>query len=165
MAANDTGSATGSGAVQVTRGALSGNGSIGGDVTIGGGSGSAALAPGAPGQKWATLTIQSPLTFQTRGTYSYNLRANRDNSRADKVIANGVTITDGATLTVDGHIDGRLRDRTNFTVISNTAKTPIAGTFAKLSELDIIRIQDTNLQVSYKGGDGNDLTLTVVKER
>ena len=148
--------------MQVTGGTLGGDGSIGGAVTIGGGSGSAALAPGAHSQQEATLAIQGSLTFQTGGTYLYSFNANRNNSRADEVIANSVTIAGGATLTVDGKIGGRLREGTIFTVISNTAATPIAGTFANLPDGSVITIKGNNLQASYEGGDGNDLTLTVV---
>jgi len=102
IAANSTGSATGSGAVQVTGGTLGGNGSIGGAVTINGGNGGGALAPGAHPRNEATLTIQSSLTFQTGGTYLYTFKATGNNSEADEVIANGVTIAGGATLAVDG---------------------------------------------------------------
>jgi autotransporter-associated beta strand protein len=162
IAENSIGSATGSGPVQVTGGTLSGDGSIGGAVTIGGGSGPAALAPRVHPGKEATLTIQSSLTFQTGGTYLYNFKANRNNSKADEVIANGVTITGSATLTVDGKVDGRLRVGTTLILISNTAATPIAGTFANLPDGSILTIDGTHFQASYEGGDGNDLTLTVV---
>ena len=163
IAANSTGSATGSGAVQVTGGTLGGNGSIGGSVTIGGGSGSAALAPGAHPRNEATLAIQGTLTFQIGGTYLYTFKATGNNSEADEVIANGVTIAAGATLTVSGKTGVRLRVGTTFTVISNTAATPISGTFANLPDGSIITIRGNNLQASYEGGDGNDLTLTVVR--
>jgi hypothetical protein len=49
------------------------------------------------------------------------------------------------------------------TVISNTSATPIAGTFANLPDGGIITIDGNNFQASYEGGDGNDLTLTVVQ--
>ena len=162
VAANSTGSATGSGPVQVTGGKLSGTGSIAGDVTIGGGGHRATLAPGGLLRNEATLDIQSTLTFQTGGTYLYTFEASRNNSRANDVIANGVTITGGATLTVGGIILGRLPVGTTFTVISNTAATPISGTFANLPDGSIVRIFGNNLRASYEGGDGNDLTLTVV---
>ncbi len=162
IAANDIGSATGSGAVQVTGGTLGGNGSIGGPVTIGGGSGGGALAPGAHPRNEETLTIQGSLTFQTGGTYLYTFKATGNNSEADEVIANGVTIAGSATLAVDGKTGVRLRVGTTFTVISNTAATPIAGTFANLPDGSIITVRGNNFQASYEGGDGNDLTLTVV---
>ena len=49
-----------------------------------------------------------------------------------------------------------------FTVINNTAATPISGTFHNLRDGQIIAVNGSNLQASYTGGDGNDLTLTVV---
>ena len=159
IAANSTGSATGSGAVQVTGGTLGGVGSIDGAVTIGGGG---ALAPGAPPENEASLAIQSTLTFQSGGTYLYTFKANRNNSKADEVIANGVTIADGATLTVLGKVQGRLIVGTIFTLISNTSAIPIAGTFANLPDGSIVTIGGTHFQANYEGGDGNDLTLTVV---
>ena len=163
IAANSTGSATGSGPVQVTRGALGGNGSIAGDVTIGGGRGPAVLTPAALPGNHPTLTIESSLTFQTGGSYLYTFEASRNNSRADEVIANGVTITGGATLNVLGIILGRLPVGTTFTVINNTAATPIAGTFVNLHDGSIVTIFGNHLQVSYEGGDGNDLTFTAVR--
>ena len=162
IAANSAGSATGSGAVQVTGGTLGGTGSIGGGVTIGGGSSRAALAPGARPGNEAALAIQSTLTFQTGGTYFYTFKASRNNSKSDEVIANGVTIAGSATLTVRGKVHGRLREGTTFIVISNIAATPITGTFANLPDGSIITIGVNHLQASYEGGDGNDLTLTVV---
>jgi autotransporter-associated beta strand protein len=163
IVANNTGSATGNGPVQVTRGALGGNGSIDGDVTIGGGRGAAVLSPGALPGNHPTLTIRSTLTFQTGGSYLYTFEATRNNSRADEVIADGVSITGGATLNIVGIILGRLPLGTTFTVINNTAATPIAGTFANLHDGSIVTIFGNHLQASYEGGDGNDLTLTVVR--
>jgi hypothetical protein len=163
IVANDTGSATGSGSVQVTRGALGGNGSIAGDVMIGGGRGPAVLTPAALPGNHPTLTIESSLTFQTGGSYFYTFEATRNQSRADEVIANGATITGGATLNVVGIILGQLRVGTTFTVINNTAATPIAGTFANVPDGSIVRVFGAKLQASYEGGDGNDLTLTVVR--
>ena len=48
------------------------------------------------------------------------------------------------------------------TVIKNTAATPISGTFANLPDGATITSGNNTFQVSYEGGDGNDLTLTVV---
>ena len=46
-------------------------------------------------------------------------------------------------------------------VISNTSANPISGTFNNLADGGIVNVNG-NLQASYEGGDGNDLTLTVV---
>jgi hypothetical protein len=47
-------------------------------------------------------------------------------------------------------------------VINNTSGSPIDGTFSNLPEGSIFGSNGTNFKVSYKGGTGNDLTLTVV---
>jgi len=62
------------------------------------------------------------------------------------VIANGVTINSGATIALSGTAQGQLTQGMVMTLIKNTAATPVNG---------------NNLQASYEGGDGNDLTLTV----
>jgi hypothetical protein len=48
------------------------------------------------------------------------------------------------------------------TAISNTATSSINGTFANLADGSTVIVGVNKLQVSYSGGDGNDLTLTVV---
>jgi N-acetylneuraminic acid mutarotase len=51
---------------------------------------------------------------------------------------------------------------TVFTAINNTSATPIDGTFSNLADGSIITLGQNSYQISYSGGDGNDLTLTVV---
>jgi hypothetical protein len=47
-------------------------------------------------------------------------------------------------------------------LISNTSADPISGTFSNLADSEIVTVNGNNLQADYQGGDGNDLTLTVV---
>ncbi len=163
VVANATGSATGTGAVSVTVGTLGGSGVIAGSVTIGTGSGSGAfLAPAHGGNKQLTLTIQGSLTFNSDATYTYTFKAKRNRSKIDKVIANGVTINSGATINLSGQTQGPLTEGLVLTLIKNTAATAIAGTFSNLPDGGIVNVNGNNLQASYSGGDGNDLTLTVV---
>lgn len=158
---NNTGSATGSGAVLVAGGVLSGKGIISGAVTIGTGSGAGAfLAPGKGGSKPTTLTVQSTLTFNSDGSYICQL--NTSKGRSDQVIANGVTIDSGAMFTLTVVANKKLSAGKVFTLINNTAATPISGTFANLADGSTVTIGPNKFQVSYSGGDGNDLTLTVV---
>jgi hypothetical protein len=51
---------------------------------------------------------------------------------------------------------------TVFTVISNTGASPISGTFSNLADGGTITVGSNTFQANYEGGDGNDLTLTVV---
>jgi autotransporter-associated beta strand protein len=158
---NRSGSGTGSGAVQVNAGILAGRGTIAGAVIVGTGSGAgAALAPGRRGAKPDTLTILSALTFQLDSTYKFELKSST--TAADKVVANGVTIIDGAILSFTDLGSGVLPTGTVFTTVDNTAATPIAGTFANLPDGSTITIGSNTFRANYEGGDGNDLTLTVV---
>ncbi len=154
-----TGSATGTGNVQVNGGTFGGSGNVSGAVTIGNGtSGKAILAPGVKGP--GTLTIAKGLTFKSNGNYNFELGL-APRPKADQVAANGVTITSGAKFNLKSKGTATLASATSFTVISNTSANPISGTFSNLADGSTIIAGNNTLRVSYSGGDGNDLTLTV----
>jgi autotransporter-associated beta strand protein len=160
--AKKTGSATGAGAVNVTSGTLRGKGIIAGATTIGTGSGAGAfLAPALGSNKQSTLTIQSAITSTSDATYTCTFKAKKNKAKTDKVLANGVTIN-GAILNLLGQTQGSLKRGLRLTLISNTSTNPISGTFSNLPDGGIVTINGNNFQASYEGGDGNDLTLTVV---
>ncbi len=94
-------------------------------------------------------------------TYSYTFKAKQNKSRTDLVVANGVTLN-GATIDLSGQIQGSLRPGLTLTVLSNASASPINGTFSNLPNGGIVNVNGNNFQASYTGGDGNDLTLTVV---
>jgi len=161
LVSNRNGSGTGTGAVQVDAGTLGGRGLISGAVTIGTGTGAGAfLEPSVDASRPAILTIQSALTFKADGIYSYKLITKR--ARADEVIANGVTIESGAQFNFTPVANKPLTAGTVFTAITNTSANPITGTFANVPDGSTFTVGRNNYQVSYSGGDGNDLTLTVV---
>jgi hypothetical protein len=162
IVSNSIGSGTGTGPVTMTGGTLGGKGTISGAVTVGTGSGSGAfLAPAFGGNKQVTLTLRSSLTLQADATYTYTFKARANQTRTDLVRANGVTIN-GATVALQGTTQGTLTPGTELTLIRNTSPNPIVGTFSNLANGAITTINGNNLQASYSGGDGNDLTLTVV---
>jgi autotransporter-associated beta strand protein len=159
---NLSGSATGSGSVQVNAGILGGSGTVSGAVTVGTGSGAGAfLAPAARTNKKTTFTTQSAINFKTDATYTYTFKAKKKKARTDKVVANGVTIS-GGRFAFQGTAQGTLKQGLVFTVINNTAATPIAGTFSNLADGSMLTVGSNTFQANYEGGDGNDLTLTVV---
>ena len=161
LVSNLSGSGTGRGAVGVNAGTLGGSGIIAGTVTVGTNTGvQAFLAPSEGAATPATLTIQSALTLNDDSTYNYAL--DTETVQADKVIANGVTIDNGAMFSFRPSGNNALTIGQVLTVINNTAATAITGMFNNLSEGDILTVNGNNLQASYTGGDGNDLTLTVV---
>jgi hypothetical protein len=99
------------------------------------------------------------LTFQLDSTYKFELKSST--TAADKVVANGVTIN-SALFSFTDLGSAMLPTGTVFTLIDNTATIPIAGEFANLADGSIFTANGNNFQASYSGGDGNDLTLTVV---
>jgi autotransporter-associated beta strand protein len=155
---NTTGSGTGTGGVTVNGGTLGGSGIIAGAVTV---SGPAFLAPAFGTNKQFTLTMQSNLTLQTGSTYTYSFKARNSQLRTDLVQANGITIN-GATIRFKAKTQGTLAFGTVLTVLSNASANPINGTFSNLADGAIVAIDGNNFQANYGGGDGNDLTLTVV---
>src|SRR2546423_1484573 len=157
---NTTGSGTGPGPVQVNAGTLSGGGTIAGSVTIGTGAGSVAVLGVGTKTIAKTLTILSPLSFDSDAIYRCGL--NTDTATADQVVVNGVTINEGARFSLRSVGGGNLLDGTVFAVISNTSATPISGDFNNLADGGTITIGNNTFQADYQGGDGNDLTLTVV---
>ncbi len=159
VVSNTTGSGTGTGAVQVNAGTLGGSGIISGAMTVNSG---AFLAPAHGTKAQSTLTIQSALTFNSGSTYTYTFKAKGKQAKTDKVIANGVTINSGANVTIQGTTKASLKAGTAYTLISNTSANAISGTFSNLADGAIVNVNGNNLQASYEGGDGNDLTLTVV---
>jgi autotransporter-associated beta strand protein len=160
VVSNKSGSGTGTGPVQVNKGTLRGRGTIAGPVTLGTGSGSGAvLSPGEGRTRPRTLTIQSTLTFNADATYNFGL--NSKTGIAGKVVANGVTIVSGAQFSFAEFGNSVLSHGTVFTAIDNTAGAPITGTFSNLPDGSTVVGGSNTYQVSYEGGNGNDLTLTV----
>jgi autotransporter-associated beta strand protein len=157
---NTTGSGTGSGPVDVQAGSLGGSGIIAGAVTLGTGSGrGAVLSPGSK-KSLGTLTLQSSITFENDATYDFALNSSRVVN--DEVIANGVTIAHDAQFSFVDNGNVALSPGTEFMAIDNRASTPISGAFSNLADGSAITVGPNTYQVGYSGGDGNDLTLTVV---
>jgi autotransporter-associated beta strand protein len=161
VVSNTSGSGTGTGAVNVNAGTLGGKGIIVGAVTIGTGSGvGASLAPGAASNQGGKLTLKKTLTFKSDSTYTY--KVNTSNGRADLVRAKGIRIESGAQFAFQPKGNHALTLGAVFTVLNNVSPTPISGTFVNLPDNSIFTVGRNNYHVSYEGGDGNDLTLTLV---
>jgi len=159
LAQTKNASATGTGPVQVNSGTLGGRGKISGAVTIGSGTGTGAfLAPGVIGA--AGLTTQGSLAFNADGIYTCEVDTSR--AKADKITAQGVTINSGALFSFVALDNQMLAQGTVFTVINNRSPNPITGTFSNLADGSTFTVGSNTFQANYEGGNGNDLTLTVV---
>ena len=111
--------------------------------------------------KQKLLVIQSALTLKSDASYTCTFKGIENGVRNDEVIANGVTIT-GSAFSLQTTTQAALPLGTQLLVLSNTAATPIAGTFNNLGDGATITVGNNTFQANYEGGDGNDLTLTVV---
>ena len=160
LASNTTGSATGSGPVQVDAGTFGGVGTVNGPVTIGNGTPGAFLAPGTHGPD--TLTLAGTLLLKTGSGYKCELALTAQ-PKADQVVANGVTIESGVRFAPRSKGTRRLPFGTSLTLISNTGANPISGTFNNLVDGSTFIAGNNTFQANYEGGDGNDLTLTVIQ--
>jgi hypothetical protein len=146
--------------VRALSGLLGGSGVIAGAVVVGAGNGPGViLGPGENGVTPGTLTIQKRLTLKADATYRVAL--NSSTPAADQVTAKGVTIR-GAQIVFKDFASGVLLPGTVFTVINNTAATPITGIFSNLADGSSVTVGSNTFRADYQGGDGNDLTLTVV---
>ena len=155
---NTRGSGTGSGPVTAVSSTLGGTGIISGAVTIGSNSGPGAfLTPGNGGI--GTLTIRRTVKLNKNATYNCELDSNT--ATADKISAKGVNIARAAHIVLSDIGTGVLASGTVFTIIDNTATTPINGTFSNLADGSTLTVGSNTYLVSYEGGTGNDLTLTV----
>jgi autotransporter-associated beta strand protein len=156
---NTNKSATGTGPVRVLSGALGGTGVISGPVIIGSntaGNG-AFLTPGQSFGNPGTLTLLDRLTFNADGFFNVGLATDL---AVGEAVANGVKIKNGATFAFFNNQGVAVPAGTILTLIDNTSARPIAGEFDNLPDGLVFTDHGNTFQVSYSGGDGNDLTIT-----
>ncbi len=155
------GSATGSGTVIAYAGTLKGAGTIDGAVVIGGDNSDddpAYLEPGLNGPR--NLKIQKRLRFKSDGVYNWELQT--ATRKASSVRARDVVIDAGAQFVCLARGTEPLPIGSMFRVMDVDSDAPISGTFANLPDGGTITVGNNTFQANYEGGDGDDLTLTVV---
>lgn len=121
----------------------------------------------SPGNSPGKIIVLERLYFGETGVYIAEL-LNKDTH--DKVIAgknfdaqyggNAVEIKEGATLKLSYLPNGIFKKGDVLTIIDNQSKTPVKGIFKDLPEGAEVRVGSATFMISYKGGDGNDVTLT-----
>lgn len=142
------------GAVSIQAGVLGGNGRVAAPVTSAG-----RLSPGnSPG----LLTIDGE--YVGTGTYLVEMAGTMPGSGYDQLTVNGaVTLSGDLQIAL---IDGfKAKAFDSFTIIENDGTDLVSGTFTGLAEgarltVAVAGVSDEAFQISYTGGDGNDVTLT-----
>jgi autotransporter-associated beta strand protein len=158
LANNTSGSATGPASVTVESGsALGGDGSIAGAVTVENG-GSAGAGDAAAGD----LATTSGATLDASSTLTVELNGATAGTEYDQLVVTGT-----ATITDSNLSASRLTSfvpavGTEFVIVDNDLADAIVGTFSGLVESASTTIGGIEFSISYIGGDGNDVVLTVV---
>jgi methionine-rich copper-binding protein CopC len=148
----------GSSAIAVTNGAtLGGHGTVGA-VTLASG---ATLSPGAsPGVlSTGSLTLAAGATFKVE-------IAGAGAGQFDQVSVTGTVNLAGATLAASllGGFNPDTSSMTGYTIIANDGADAVTGTFAGLAEGALVMVGTSQFEISYHGGDGNDVVLTAVND-
>lgn len=142
------------GATNVYRGGtLRGTGTVGNlDIGLGG-----RLAPGnSPGCLNSGNTIIS-------GIFDAELGGTTACSGYDQLVVTGAVDVTGATLNTSRYNNFEPALNDVFTIISNDGGDAITGTFSGLAEGGTFTLNGYTFRISYIGGDGNDVTLTVTQ--
>ena len=125
-------------------------------------SGSLLLQPGAGhairprntnSDVWANpITLAGALGLQINGANA--------NSQYDQLSGYGIIDLNGQPLLLSGSYLAPLDDV--FTIVNNEANQPLQGTFHDLPEGETLEFNGRLMQITYVGGDGNDIVLTRV---
>ena len=131
---------------------------VGVTVTAGGN-----LAPGNGGNNTAVITVNA-LTLQPASNFRIDINGTSPGTGYDRLVVtasgnnrfvitnSNLVVTVGTTLSVGQ----------TFLIAQRTSGGPVTGEFAQGS--NVVGSDGTMFSVSYTGGDGNDIVLTVVPE-
>ena len=122
----------------------------------------ATLAAGSSADAAGALTINGGLYLAGGSTLEAQINGAASGTGYDTVVVKGTVNLSSATLavTVGGGytpVNGAVH-----TLIDNQGLGAIAGTFTGIAQGAVITVSGVRMQVSYVGGDGNDLTLTAL---
>jgi len=159
LISNGSGSATGTGAVNVTdTGILGGTGRSTGVLTVSSG---ATIAPGMENSGATGILTVGALDLQLGSHLAIDLNSTLGTGY-DQLIVNG-------TVQLGGNLDISLNftptGPTDFTILSNDGTADaILGTFNGWAEGSSKLVSGQMFSITYAGGDGNDIVLSVVPE-
>ncbi len=131
---------------------LTGSGTITGNV-----SGAGIVAPGDSTQ---TLTIAGNVTQSATTDLNLEVGGASPGTQFDRLVVSGI-VTLGGNLNlslISGFVPSQYE---SFRIIDNTGGSAVVGTFNGYAEGALIPVAGTQFQISYVGGTGNDVVLTV----
>jgi hypothetical protein len=102
----------------------------------------------------------STTTFGSDSQYQATINGTTvDTLYSQANITGGVNLGSATLVLAGGYVP---LNGDTFTIVQNDATDAITGTFADLPEGSLVSFNTVFMQVSYQGGTGNDVTLTVV---
>jgi len=117
---------------------------------------SVTLSPGSsPGQ----VTLNGDLTLDSDDFVAAEFNGVNPATQYDNFIINGAVTLGSATLQSTAGYTPSFGS--TFTLVNNDGADPVVGTFAGLPEGSIINLGGSPFTLSYTGGTGNDIVLTV----
>lgn len=114
----------------------------------------------SPGLSPGCLTTTGDLTFITGSTYDFEIAGTTACTQYDQLKVTGAVTLDGTlnTLLINGF---KPKAGQKYVLISNDGADPISGTFTGLAQGAKVTVGAYEFTISYTGGDGNDVELTV----
>jgi hypothetical protein len=139
-------------------GTLGGTGTVGGPVVVNAGGN---LSPGNGGNTTAVLQTGT-LTLAANSNFRVDINGTTAGTGYDQIQMNtGATTITGSNLVVT--VGTTLSLGQTFTILNKVSGGAITGTFAGIPQGGTVVGSDgTVFQVSYTGGNGNDVVLTVI---
>jgi hypothetical protein len=135
-------------------GALKGNGAVC-DLSVNAG------GTVDPGHSPGSITVNGNLTQS--GTYTVQMQSPGTSAGTDydQIIVKGTAILSGS---LDPELLSGFSPTVGqrFTIIDNQGSSAVSGTFNGLAEGAVFAVGNTKFQITYAGGDGNDVVLSVV---
>ena len=147
---------TNSGAVTVTSGATV-TGAVSFSAPVSALSGGA-VNPGAVAGTGILATGSE--TFAAGSVFTVDLNSTTVGAGYDQLAVTGAVNINNATLSVIPAAG--LAVGSSFTILSNDGVDPVLGQFQGLAEGSVFTQGGVSYSISYKGGDGNDVVLTVI---
>jgi hypothetical protein len=130
----------------------------GGDLILTGSVGPLTVNVGAA--LGGTGTVGGSLSINEGATLVIGIAGTTPVTQYDRINVVGSVAVTESTLLLAGSYVPMTGDV--FTIVTNDGADPVTGTFAGLPESGTLVFNGATLRVSYVGGTGNDITLTVV---
>ena len=133
-----------------TGGALAGNGTVGAisDQT-------GHVKPGAT--TYGALKCKNLSTFAPVNRFEFDINGTTPGVDCDQLEVTGTVLLMGGTLQVTMNFTGAVSNQ--YVLVKNDGVDPVTGTFTGLPQDGLFTANGVSFQITYHGGDGNDIAL------